>query len=93
MRFLFALLLLAGCTTINHSYKDPLWPDNMLVVEHVVSQEEMRTVCTKYVSMPLACAEWNFVTRECHIWLDKDYMPDWVVEHERLHCQGYTKHE
>ena len=83
-------LLAAGCTTIGHE-KVQGWP-RLEVVEHYVPYEAMAARCQKYVGFgmtPLACAEFDFVAHRCHLWFNESFAPRAVVEHERLHCQGY----
>ena len=88
------LLLLAaalsGCTVIGHE-KIEGWPA-LEMVEHYVSHKEMRDRCGKYTgpfSSPEACAEFNLETKRCDIWYSADFPPpQFVVEHERLHCSG-----
>ena len=91
---LCAVLLAAivcGCSTIGHE-KVAGWPA-LRVVEHRVPNNVMRDRCMKYVGFgmsPEACAEFNFATGVCDIWLSADFPPAaWVVEHERDHCLGY----
>ena len=89
-RFLILAALLAGCSTMGHERVDG-WPA-LEIVEHRVAAEEMMERCRKYTgfgALPLACAEFNLVTRRCDIWLSKNFAPRAVIEHERLHCQGY----
>ena len=39
---------------------------------------------------PDACAEFDFVRKRCDLWFSADFPPSQaMVEHERLHCQGY----
>jgi hypothetical protein len=81
---------LAGCTTIGHERVEG-WPE-LVVTEYRVPAAQMRERCRKYVGflqVPLACAEFNLAAKRCVIWLDAGYAPAWVVEHERLHCQGF----
>jgi hypothetical protein len=90
-----AALLLAGCTTVDHGYRDARF-DSLVTVERHVSEREMRERCAKYTGplmSPMACAEWDFAAGTCTIWFSADFPPTpAVVEHERLHCKGYTKH-
>jgi hypothetical protein len=92
MRFglAFLLALAGGCATIAHERVDG-WPE-LQIVEHRVPAEEMLERCRKYTgfgALPLACAEFNLVTRRCDIWLNKSFAPQAILDHERLHCQGY----
>ena len=88
---LFAALLTAGCTTVGHQRVEG-WPA-LRVVEHHVPHAEMRERCVRYVAFgmpPEACAEINLTAGTCEIWYSADFPPQrWIVEHERLHCQGY----
>lgn len=56
-------------------------------------QQVMRDKCSKHVGFgmsPLACAEINLYAGTCDIWFSADFPPgDSIIEHERLHCQGY----
>ena len=93
MRQLIALvvLLTAGCSTIDPHNRVEGWPE-LQVIEYRVAYEEMRARCDRYVAfgmIPLACAEFHLDARSCHIWLDRDYAPAHIVEHERMHCLGY----
>ena len=96
LRTILGLLVAAGaacgCATIDETHRVEGWPQ-LTVIEHYVSDSEMRSRCSKYVAfgfLPEACSEFNLASRECHIWLSKDYPPaGFVVRHERLHCEGY----
>ena len=85
------LVLLSGCTIVGH-HKTENWPV-LDIVEHYVPEKEMREVCSKYVSFgmsPQACAEFRFEFKRCDIWFSSDFPPTQsMIEHERLHCQGY----
>ena len=84
-------MALAACSVIGHE-KVAGWPA-MQVVEHYVPNAEMRTRCARYVGFgmsPDACAEFDFVRKRCDLWFSADFPPSQaMVEHERLHCQGY----
>jgi len=84
-------LLTAGCSVMGHQ-KVEGWPA-LAIVEHYVPHAEMRDRCARYTgfgAMAEACAEFNLVARQCHIWYSADFPPqDWIKEHERLHCAGY----
>jgi hypothetical protein len=82
-----AALVLAGCSVISHE-RVANWPA-LTVTEHYVDRDVMVSRCRRYAAAPLACAEFNLDARTCVIWYDKDYAPDWVVEHERKHCVGH----
>lgn len=68
------------------------WPE-LKVVEHHVSEQEMRDRCAPYVGplmTPQACAEFYLAEGECHVWFSRDFPPsESVREHELLHCKGY----
>ncbi len=84
--------VLAGCSTIDQHEKVAGWPE-LRIVEHYVPDAELRSRCAKYVPFglfPEACAEFYFNRGECHVWYNADFRPQpYVMEHERLHCQGY----
>jgi hypothetical protein len=86
----YALLaLLAGCSVMGH---EPVanWPA-LQIIEHRVSQEAMVARCSRYVGFgmsPLGCAEFDFNLSRCHVWLT-GASPNFVLQHERLHCAGY----
>jgi len=85
------VLLLAACSTIDHSPAPSDWP-KLKVNEHYVSSREMRNQCVKYTGpgeSPMACAEIDLDSRKCDIWLDKDFLSSWIIEHERMHCAGH----
>ena len=86
-----ALLMLAGCTVVGHQRTEG-WPQ-LKVTEHYVANATMRDKCAKYVAFgvsPLACAEFNLRAGTCDIWFSADFPPPHtVIEHERMHCQGY----
>jgi hypothetical protein len=88
---LIASGLLAACSTIGGE-RVPGWPE-LRVVEHHVAHSAMRDRCTRYVGFgqsPAACAEFDFAASRCDIWYSADFPPQpFIVEHERLHCQGY----
>lgn len=92
MRRLSVLLaaLLSACATMDHERVEG-WPE-LEIVEHRVPAEMMLERCRKYAgfgSVPLACSEFNLVTRRCDIWLSQSMSWSAIVEHERLHCRGY----
>lgn len=84
--------LAAGCTTIDMHEKVAGWPE-LKLVEHYVPDQVMRARCSKYMAFGFlaeACSEFYFDRGECHVWYSADYRPpQFVVEHERLHCKGY----
>jgi hypothetical protein len=84
-------MVLSACTVIGHE-KVAGWPA-LEIAEHYVPHPEMRERCAKYVGFgmsPEACAEFDLAARRCNLWFSADFPPNaWIVEHERLHCQGY----
>ena len=89
------LFLLSGCglvPTINSSEPVAGWP-TLIISEHRVSSLEMRNVCAKYASDPLAtvmaCSLFNLPRRECHIYVDADFFSPAILAHEVGHCNGY----
>ena len=88
---LIAGALLMACTMIGHE-RVAGWPA-LLIVEHYVSEFELRERCVPYVGFgmsPQACAEIHLTARTCHAWFSNDFPPPRaIVEHERLHCEGY----
>ena len=87
----FAPLLAGACTVIGHQ-KVEGWPQ-LAVSEHYVPHWQMRDHCAKYApfgSSPEACAVFNLEARVCDLWFSADFPPPRsVVEHERMHCEGY----
>jgi hypothetical protein len=80
-------LLLSGC---HFWHRVPDWP-TLTIIEHRVSADEIHRRCGKYMKWyqsALACAEWNFSTRECHIWLEVNVW-EFIRQHEIRHCQGW----
>ena len=90
--FLGVSLLQAACTPIDTHEPVADWPI-LTVYEHYVPHHVMRDRCAKYTafgSSPEACAEFNLVERRCDLWFSADFPPmKAVIEHERLHCEGY----
>lgn len=88
---LLLALALSACTLVGHR-KVAGWPE-MQIVEHYVPNAEMRERCAKYVGFgmsPAACAEFSLAENRCDVWYSADFPPTRsIVEHERLHCQGY----
>jgi hypothetical protein len=93
MQFLLLplLVLLATEGAIDHERVEG-WPE-LEIVEHHVPHAVMRSRCAKYVGFgmaPIACAEFDLAGGRCHVWFSADFPPSKsVLEHERLHCQGY----
>ena len=87
----FLAMVLSACTIVGYE-KVLGWPQ-METVAHYVPSQEMRSRCSPYVGfgmLPEACAEFNFAANRCDIWFSADFPPPAsVVEHEKLHCQGY----
>lgn len=84
-------MLLTACTIVGHQ-RVAGWPE-LAVIEHYVPETELRERCSKYVGFGMsaqACAEFDFVSRRCDLWFSADFRPSpSMIEHERLHCQGY----
>ncbi len=87
----FLALVLSACTVVGHE-KVQGWP-KMEIVSHYVPNDELNERCARYVGfgmLPEACAEFDFKANRCDIWFSADFLPTAsMVEHERLHCQGY----
>ena len=85
-----AILLLAGCTTIDTSRPPaPDWPKLKETV-HLVSPQVMGEECAKlgvggFGAIPFACTNVNFDTMTCTTWLAYEANR----EHEHMHCLGY----
>lgn len=87
---LVAAPLAGACTIVGHE-KVEGWP-TLEIVEHHVPNHVMRDACVKYMPptfSPMACAEFDLGRRKCHIWLSADFPSESLLEHERLHCNGY----
>lgn len=84
-------MVLSACTIVGHE-RVAGWP-SLTIVEHYVPEREMRDRCVRYVGFgmsPQACAEFDFAGNRCDLWFSADFPPPRaIVEHERLHCQGY----
>lgn len=84
-------MVASACTMVGHQQVAG-WP-KMTIVEHYVPEAEMRERCAKYVGFgmsPQACAEFHFGANRCDLWFSADFPPTRaMVEHERLHCEGY----
>jgi hypothetical protein len=82
---------LAGCSTIDTHVRVADWPE-LKVVEHHVSNREMRDTCAPYVGLwmsPMGCTLYFLDQREAHIYVSEDFPSRAVLEHERLHAAGY----
>lgn len=89
--FTYCAMLLSACTTIDHSPAPADWPQ-LKVIQHYVSSREMRNQCVQYAgpgSSPMACAEIDLHQGTCNLWFDKDFMAQWLLDHELLHCKGH----
>ncbi len=84
-------MILTACTVVGHE-RVAGWP-RLEIVEHHVPEAQMRERCVKYVGWgmsPQACAEFDFARNRCDLWFSADFPPpQTMIEHERLHCQGY----
>jgi hypothetical protein len=86
-----ATVLSSACTIIDGHKRVEGWPE-LKVVEHHVSNEEMRERCARYVGpfmSPEGCTLFYFDRSEAHIFVSKDFPSPRVLEHERLHAAGY----
>jgi hypothetical protein len=82
---------LSGCAVINQHERVAGWPD-LKVVEHHVSNEEMRDRCMRFMApymSPEGCTVFYLDQAEAHIFVSKDFPSQHVLEHERLHAAGY----
>jgi hypothetical protein len=90
--YAWVVFVTTGCASGLEHRKVEGWPQ-LTVREHHVPHSEMRDQCTKYASfggMTEACAVYDLGAGTCDIWLSADFPPsEAIVEHERLHCQGY----
>ena len=79
-------ILLTGCTVMDMNVPPPVgWP----VLEVVEREVDDIGVCDGGFGMlVLGCAFADFEAGKCDVYLVKD-APQWVREHERLHCDGY----
>jgi hypothetical protein len=90
----FAALILAGlagCATIDSHQRIAGWPE-LKVIEHHVSNREMRDRCEPYVGPWMSaqgCTLFFLDRREAHIYVSKEFPSQPVLEHERLHAAGY----
>jgi hypothetical protein len=88
---LLIMLSLCACTTLGAGRLEG-WP-MLRIVEHRVSEFELRERCTPYMGFgfaPQACAEIYLSDLTCHVWLSASFPPPrFIVEHERRHCEGY----
>jgi len=90
----FAALVLAGlsgCAIMDSHERVAGWPE-LKIVEHHVSNQEMRDRCSPYVGplmSPQGCTMFFLEQREAHIYVSKDFPSAAVLAHERLHAAGY----
>lgn len=86
---LIFLIATSACASIDPQSGPKDWPSLRLDIREV-SQIEVIKRCAKYsgpLSIPLACAEVNFRTVTCVVWITKDAHP-YVMAHELAHCGG-----
>ena len=86
-----ALACLSGCAVMDSHERVAGWPE-LKVVEHHVSNQEMRDRCNPYVGPLMSaqgCTLFFLDLREAHIYVSKDFPSPSVLEHERLHAAGY----
>lgn len=93
MRYLVALLTLAGCTSmevavpIDYSVPPPAdWPRLREEIRRV-SKDEIPVLCRGDSAHWSACARIDFKARVCRIYIAVDHPG--LLEHERGHCRGY----
>lgn len=80
-------IALSGCSIMGHQ-KVEGWP-TLRVVEETVADEVMLARCSRYNAVPFACAEIFIDVGLCRITYSERFAPEWVKEHERLHCAGF----
>lgn len=90
---LLAALPLSGCMglMIDSHVRVPDWPE-LKIVEHHVSEAEMRDQCVRYAppfTSPSACTHFVFARGEAHIYVSKEFPSERFLQHERLHAAGY----
>lgn len=96
MKKVFGLAVLSaalggcGAIAIDTSKPVPGWPE-MKVIEHRVSRDEMLAQCQPLFrsAVPEACTLFYFDRNEAHIWVRNDFLPRWILTHERWHAAGY----
>src|SRR4051794_32324158 len=82
------LMCLSGCAAVDSHQRVADWPE-LKVVEHHVSNREMRDRCAQYTGplvSPMGCTLFYFDLGEAHIYVSKEFPSDFVLEHERLHA-------
>jgi hypothetical protein len=85
------LMCLSGCAAVDSHQRVADWPA-LKVVEHHVSNREMRDHCAQYTGpllSPVGCTVFYFGLDEAHIYVSKEFPSEYVLEHERLHAAGY----
>ena len=85
------LIGVSGCSVIDGHQRVADWPE-LKVLEHHVSNQEMRDRCSPYVGFgmsPMGCTLFFLDQREAHIYVSKDFPSQPALEHERLHAAGY----
>ena len=87
---IISLLLTAILASCNGWAQDMIappkdWPKVMHIAYSVMGDREIYKVCGS-----IGCAFPDPVTRTCMIFLAQSHQTDWVAEHERKHCEGYT---
>ena len=82
-----AAAVLSSCSVMGHQ-KVEGWPA-LRVVEETVADEVMLARCSRHDPVPLACAEIFIDVGLCRITYSERFAPEWVKEHERLHCAGF----
>ena len=91
-RFLLLLLLVSGCSSIDHRAGPVPGLENMAVEEHRIDTTEIYQRCSSCgdlgLVLPAACTCINFRTKRAVIWLAHNASPD-TIEHERDHARGY----
>lgn len=87
-------LFVSSCSSIDVHRKVPNWPNDMRILEYNLTYAEMYERCKKYFQIgmiPLACAEWDLIAKECRIFYGP-FVTESVRNHERMHCAGYIYH-
>ena len=78
---------LSGCSVMGHQQVEG-WP-SLRILEETVADEIMVARCSRYDPVPFACAEIFMDAGICRITLSERFAPEWIKEHERLHCAGF----
>lgn len=82
---------LPGCTLMSTHEPVPGWPQ-LKVVEHHVTDREVRGHCQKYappLTIAQGCTIFFLDQGEAHIYVSRELPARWILEHERLHAAGY----